>query len=315
MSDLYAELLPLLDHPSADPVRERPPAGGRVWSFCPSHADGTKHGKRSLSLHPTIGLDCFAGCAFGDIVRALRGRAGVHSTRPAPTAGPPRGRSGARSGQLGQVTERWPYEDATGAAIFRVVRLDGPQGKTFLQQHPEGGGSCCDDPEDPCKPVREAPGWRWGHGRDVPHALYRLPELLEASPDDLLFVVEGERCADALRALGLTATTSDGGAGKWRGEHTFSLEGRRVVLLPDNDRPGLDHMEGLADALHGIAAEVRPVILPGLPFKGDVVDWLAAGGTKEALLTLAELAPAVRLPSDMFPKAVDVRVLDATGVK
>ena len=123
MSDLYVELLPLLDHPSADSVRERPPSGGRVWSFCPSHADGTKYGKRSLSLHPTIGLNCFAGCEFRDVVQALRERAGVHPTHPAPST-PYRSGNGARSGQLGRVTGSWIYEAKDRTPLFRVVRLD-----------------------------------------------------------------------------------------------------------------------------------------------------------------------------------------------
>ena len=314
MSDLYTDLLPLLDSPSRDPVRERSPNGGRVWSYCPVHADGTKHGKRSLSLHPTYGLVCFAGCAFREVAHALRKRAGVHSPHPTPSAPYRRGSgSGTRSGQLGQVTERWPYEDETGTPLFRVVRLDGPQGKTFLQQHPTGGGECCGADADPCKPVYNAPGWRWGHGRGVPHSLYRLPELL-ARPFARLFLVEGERCADSLRALGLVATTSDGGAGSWSGDHTRHLEGRSVVLLPDNDRAGAAHMEKVAEALLGIAADLRTVILPGLAYKDDVVGWLALGYTVDQLTALADRAPVMRPPSEMFPKAVDTRVLDATGI-
>ncbi len=202
----------------------------------------------------------------------------------------------------------------TGAPLFRVVRLDGPQGKTFLQQHPAGRGECCaSGADDPCKPVRDAPGWRWKHGRGVPHALYRLPELL-ASPDARVFVVEGERCADSLRALGLVATTSDGGAGKWCADHTVHLEGRSVVLLPDNDRPGADHMEQVGRALLGVATDLRTVVLPRLAYKDDVIDWLALGHTVDQLSALADRAPVMRPPSEMFPKAVDVRVLDATGI-
>lgn len=311
-SDLYAELLPLLDSPSRDPVRETPPTGGRVWSFCPVHADGTKHGKRSLSLHPKIGLDCFASCAFGDIIRALRERAGLHPAHAAPST-PYRSRNGTRAGQLGQMTGCWPYEDETGAALFRVVRLDGPQGKTFLQQHPKDAGGCCGATDDPCKPVRDAPSWRWGHGRGVPHALYRLPELL-SHHDARVFVVEGERCADALRELGLTATTSDGGAGKWRPEHSANLEGRSVVLVPDNDRPGAAHMEQAARSLLGVAADVRAVVLPALGYKDDVLDWLNLGYSADQLVALADRAPIMRAPSELFPLAVDTRCLDARGV-
>lgn len=296
-SDLYTELLPLLDSPSADPVRERPVSPGRrIWSFCPVHADGTKHGKRSLSLHPTYGLDCFATCHFKDIVRALRGRAGLHPTRAAPAT---TYRSGSRTPQPGgRIVASWVYQDEQGEALFRVVRKEWPGGgKEFPQQHPDGNG-----------------GWAWGRG-GARHVLFRLPELLAADPQEPVFLVEGEGCADALTALGLVATTAPEGAkATWRPEYTEALRGRRVVVLPDNDPAGAAHAETAGKALLGAAAELRFVILPGLPFKGDVVDWLASGGSREALLELAELAPIVRLPSDMFPRAVDVRVLDATGV-
>ena len=47
-------------------------------------------------------------------------------------------------------------------------------------------------------------------------------------------------------------------------------------------------MADVAQSLHGVAKSVRVVDLPDLPAKGDVTDWLAGGGTKEALLTLAK---------------------------
>jgi hypothetical protein len=47
---------------------------------------------------------------------------------------------------------------------------------------------------------------------------YRLPELLAAEPDQIIFVTEGEKDADNVHALGLTATTNSEGAGKFRPE-------------------------------------------------------------------------------------------------
>ncbi|MCI0889445.1 MAG: hypothetical protein J4O04_01425, partial [Chloroflexi bacterium] len=239
-------------------------------------------------------------------------RAGVHPARPAPTGTRPARRNGTR--RLGDIVASWLYCDAEGRALFRVVKLLGPDGKTFLQQHP--AGSCAnhaDDPE-PCKPAGN--GWRWGRG-GAPYALYRLPELIAAARDAFVFAVEGEACADAIVGLGLVATTSAGGAGKWGlGAHEYAeaLRDRRVVILPDNDRPGADHAEDIAGSLLAVAAELRSIILPGLPFKGDIVDWLRVGGNREQLLALVERAPIMRAPSEMFPRAVDCRVLDATGI-
>ena len=64
-----------------------------------------------------------------------------------------------------------------------------------------------------------------------------------------------------------------------------------MVILPDNDAPGRAHAQAWAEILHGTAASIKILELPGLPEKGDVSDWLAAGGTVEQLETLAAAAP------------------------
>jgi putative DNA primase/helicase len=64
-----------------------------------------------------------------------------------------------------------------------------------------------------------------------------------------------------------------------------------VVILPDNDEAGREHMNIVAASLHGVAKSVRVLVLPGLPPKGDVLDWAAAGGTAEQLHDLIEGAP------------------------
>lgn len=61
--------------------------------------------------------------------------------------------------------------------------------------------------------------------------------------------------------------------------------------MPDNDDPGRGHAQDVARKLTGIAASIRILDLPGLPLKGDVSDWLAAGGTADELERLASSAP------------------------
>jgi hypothetical protein len=77
------------------------------------------------------------------------------------------------------------------------------------------------------------------------------------------------------------------GAGKWRKEYNQYFRGREVYIIPDNDQAGREHGESAAKHLHGTASLVKVVELPNLPAKGDVSDFLAAGGTKEQLLNLA----------------------------
>src|SRR5690606_471494 len=133
-------------------------------------------------------------------------------------------------------------------------------------------------------------GWIWRLG-DVRRVLYRLPDVVRAVREGrTVYVVEGEKDADRLASMGLCATTAPGGAGKWRDEYTEPLRGARVVVLPDNDEPGRAHAEMVARALRAVSADVRVVHLPDLPEKGDVSDWLDAGGTAEELDTLARQA-------------------------
>ena len=92
-----------------------------------------------------------------------------------------------------------------------------------------------------------------------------------------MFVVEGEKDADSLLKLGLTATTCAQGANGWRDEFAECFEGAGLVaVLPDNDSAGGKYAEAVASSLaaHGIPCKV--VALPSLPPKGDASDWIKA---------------------------------------
>jgi hypothetical protein len=172
----------------------------------------------------------------------------------------------------GSVTT-YDYTDATGDPLFQVVRYEP---KDFRQRHSDGNG-----------------GWIWNM-KGVQRVIYRLPDVTAAVADGhTVFVVEGEKAADALTKLGVTATCSPGGAGKWRNEYAAHFKGADVVVLPDNDPqatlpdgtpkrhpdgrpvlPGQDHAADVAESLRNIAASVRVLMLPDLPTKGDVADGL-----------------------------------------
>lgn len=97
---------------------------------------------------------------------------------------------------------------------------------------------------------------------------------------------EGEKDVETLRQIGCVATTSPMGAGKWskvQKAATEALMQRQVVVLPDNDKPGRDHAQEIAESLRGHSASVRIFQLPGLKEKGDVSDWVRDGGTAAKL--------------------------------
>ena len=169
----------------------------------------------------------------------------------------------------------WTYYDQSGSPRFRVVRFDDANGKRYFQQHYTKSGV-------------------WARGLGGMSILpYRLPELL--SSNDTIFLTEGEKCADSLFQLGLTATTNPGGAGKWPTEFGCYFIGRNIVILPDNDEPGRKHGLLVASRLNKHAASIKVLHLPYLKQKEDVFDWLKNGGTKEELLSLAEATPLYSL--------------------
>jgi hypothetical protein len=191
-------------------------------------------------------------------------RCGVrHDPRPAAP------RIGADRARI-PIAVTYEYADADGTLLFQVLRR---ADKTFTQRRPDGAGG-------------------WIYNLDgVRRVLYRLAGLLAADPRRIVFVPEGEKDVDRLTDLGLVATTNPGGAGKWRGDYAAALRGRHVVILPDNDVPGRRHSWQVTRSLHGVAASVKIIDLPGLPPKGDVSDWLDRGGTVKELRRLVRTAP------------------------
>jgi hypothetical protein len=80
---------------------------------------------------------------------------------------------------------------------------------------------------DPDKPGK----WLWNLDGITP-VLYRLPQVLAAvKSGQTIYIVEGEKDADNLHALGLTATCNAMGAGKWRDSYSEALRGASVVII------------------------------------------------------------------------------------
>ena len=220
----------------------------------------------------------FDGCDFLAACETLTGK------RPPPRKG--NGLAGAAAHKI--VVAEFQYEDESGNLLFAVERLeylradggyvlkDGKRKKTFRQKRP--------DPELTGKWLLNVDSLRV-----VP---YRLPELVEAiAQGQTIYIVEGERKVDALAAWNVPATCNAMGAGHWTSEHSAFLKDADIVLVPDADRAGFGHVNAVGATLNGIAARVRVLVLPDLPVKGDVIDWIKAGGTREQLDALVAKAP------------------------
>src|SRR5262249_45124238 len=136
-------------------------------------------------------------------------------------------------------------------------------------------------------------GWLWNL-RGLALVLYNLRAVIAAL---IIYVVEGEKDADALTSLGVTATCNCMGAGKWRDQYNEHLRGKTVFVIPDNDEPGQKHAAKVIRSLTGVAGSIHRLVLPGAK---DAAEWIERGGTLEALTDLSEQArqsPANRHPA------------------
>jgi putative DNA primase/helicase len=156
-----------------------------------------------------------------------------------------------------RVVAEYSYTDEHGNLLYQILRTD-PKG--FFQRYPDGRSG-------------------WINRRHPRQVLYRLPAVLRAP---IVFVVEGEKDADALHDQGFAATTNAGGAkAPWLPQYTECLRGREVILIPDNDPPGRRRVLTIARALLGHAA--RLVVLELTDGK-DIIEWFARGHSEVELV-------------------------------
>ena len=252
---------------------------------CPFHDDHNASGSvnTSLAVYNCFACDAsgnfvdwymkVAGCDFITALNELAARAGIDNTatsRPSTTPTAPPKTTTTRTTAAGspvksKVVGTYIYFDADGKRRYWKKRfepaLDGKGKKSFLVFHKDQIG----------KEVT---------GRGCEALLYNMHLLAKNPPEAPVFILEGERKADVLAAWGLCATSLDSGgqSGKskntWREDYNRFFAGREVYILPDNDPTGEKYATTLAQRLLKIAAAVKILRLPGLPAKGDVIDWI-----------------------------------------
>lgn len=250
-----------------------PTRNGRWTADCPMKS----HRSAKLSFWMAKGGECLLfGCWAGCDKAAILARRGLTMRDLFPPLGAgPYGEKAVYRTPPRRIVETYAYRDEGGRLLYESVRYEP---KDFRQRRPDGMG-----------------GWVWNL-HDVRLVLYRLPELLAASPDAVVHVVEGERKCDALRGLGLVATTGAGGTGMgWQPGYSVSLRGRRCVIIPDNNAAGVRHAFVAAGSLlvHG-AASLRVVPIPGLAEGEDVHDALKKGMTRAELVRIVRGFPEWR---------------------
>jgi len=245
---------------------------GKAEARCGAHEDQRASLSISRGTDGRTVMHCHAGCETRDVLAAvgLAERDLFADERPAAKA---------------RIVATYRYVDAAGTLRYEVTRWEP---KSFRPRRPGPDG----------KPI-----WNLAGVERIP---YRLPEVLAASAEAPIYIVEGEKDADALGALGIVATTNPGGCGSTKLWNTPPFRdpfvGRDVVIIPDKDEPGAKHAAHVTKALATVAKSVKVLRLPAK----DAADWLAGGHTADELRALVVVAPEGAQIVDEPEPAVEV---------
>jgi len=181
--------------------------------------------------------------------------------RASPVLIPPPGAASVpnmKTSNFGEPEAYWTYRDFDAYPIFYIARYKGgDRGKTFLPWCYVGNNLWV------CKAWPE------------PRPLYGL-DILRKSPKVPVMIVEGEKTADAARLMCgkyYAVITWPNGSKAWQKADWTPLEGRKKILLvPDADRAGVDAMEGIASKLQGHVLEIKIVDVRGMKRGSDLAD-------------------------------------------
>lgn len=241
---------------------------------CPIHSDKTPSVLITNGYYkdkPTIRIKCFAGCASSSI------RAWIKEHHGMPNFIPEKVTSSTETPK-GTFDKVYSYCDVKGNLKHQVVRFRNP--KSFAQRHKSDG--------------------KWVYNMEgVERVLYRLKELkaaYEKNPDCHVFVVAGEKDVETLNSLGFVATTNCGGENsQWLDSYTEEVKGRNVILVPDNDIPGYQHVVKIASKIINEVKTLRIMPLPVEEEHEDVSDYVEKyGGTANDIKVLVTRTPNVK---------------------
>ena len=282
--------------------------GDQLYARCPAHEDSTPSLSVTWRDTATGGrtfVHCQRGCDVREVAAALglspsltdlydapAGRpAGAGSgwapparqrkPKRAPASSTPHEAAVPSSAGRRRITATYGYVDPDGRPVFDVLRYSAA---------PKYGARGYDTAGRLVEPWKAPPV-----GRRV---LYRLPEVRAAiAAGRPVYVVEGEKDADAVVAAGAAATTNPFGAAdtpgresaKWLPAYTEALRGAHVVLVADRDPaekgyPGYRHALYVAGELAEVAASLR--VVEAVAGK-DAHDHLSAGHGLDELRGLA----------------------------
>lgn len=263
---------------------------GSWLASCPVQGHGKGNGDRnpSLSITESNGkylFHCHGGCDQGAVFDAVRERNLLpHSQKQEFSLALLKGELMTMPTQT--LEQEWEYKDEQGNVLFvkRRYKTNSAKGKAYSLHRVDAAGR------------------RHGSMTGVRIVPYRLREMLDAKDAGrAIYLVEGEKAADAIVSIGAIATTSHAGAGNWPADITQYFSGATVIIIPDCDEPGWKYAKRVAEAIIPVAKSVRVIDL-NLPELGDdAYEWVADGGDRAKLAELAKAAPAIQSVDEVVP--------------
>jgi len=274
------------------------PAGNGYNVECPAHID------KVASLSVTQGkkgilVKCQAGCTVDAICKNLGIATADLFNQPVSQNGSNGNGNGNGNWRLIATHE---YKYLNGFPAYEVLKWETPKGKIFTPRWKANTGQWINGSKageyylqpyyNEWRPVK--PNTDPAYQRQVFPALtlilYRWPEW--AGITGCLIITEGEKDADRAWSEGFQATTNTGGANrKWTKEFSQAVDGRKIVIIPDEDPPGLERVNRIAESLEKYAKQSQFVILrlPNMPpGKKDLSDWFDAGNKAADLQKLID---------------------------
>jgi hypothetical protein len=275
--------------------RDPQPKGDGWEALCPAHDDHHPSLVIGEGIDGRVLIHCRAGCDSAHIVNAL----GLMWRDLFPPLG---SRTSGATFDASEIVDTYDYVDKDGEVVFQAVRLT-PDPKTgkkrFRQRRPNPDGDGWIDNLDGVRLV-----------------LYNLPEVLVAIKDGrTIWIPEGEKDVESLRAIGEVGTCNPMGAGKgkWRPEFGACLKGAaQVNIVADKDLAGYPHAQR-------VYADVRQYVddlwIVEAAEGKDITDHLEAGLSLDELIDWdGDSPPEEEEQEDDYGEAGSWTPIDLTDV-
>ena len=250
-------------------------SGNLFSARCPAHDDRRASLSISAGDDGRILLNCHAGCTPDEITAALGLKLSDLFQKSTAV-------QDFRQNNRATITAEYVYTDLNGIPVAKKLRYPN---KGFCWLKPDGLG-----------------GWTKGRNGQAP-----LFNQFQVRDVGAVYIVEGEKDVQTLSLYGKAAVSlPDGAKSKWLPDYAEFFKGRNVAIIQDNDKPGKDFAQTIAEKLDGTAKTVKVLdlseIWAEIPEHGDITDYVIshAGTNLNELTELANSSDTWKRNADRY---------------